>query len=118
MNRTKFWTRYLAVLGLMIVANVIMKATDSLAVAPLDAMILASGMLALAGMQIYLVYLRACDVGYTRPGWMTAAVFIPVVGLFVLLTIGCLPTGSRPAGKHMPQIDFRGRRVWAAQPAE
>jgi hypothetical protein len=63
--------------------------------------------------QLRLVYLRACDVGYERPGWMTAGCVVPLAGLFIWLTITTLPTGSR-IGCVLPCLPSTQRR-WAEE---
>ena len=113
MNRTQFWTRYAALIGMAIAAKLIMEATASLPVSPLDAMIYGSGMVALLGMSLYCIYLRARDVGYVKAGWMTACTLIPLVGIGVFLTIAFLPTGSR-IGCMLPCLPSTQKR-WAQQ---
>jgi uncharacterized membrane protein YhaH (DUF805 family) len=67
-----------------------------------------------------LIFLRACDVGYEKPGWMTAGCMLPLAGFFIWLTITLLPTGSRvgcrlpclpSTQKHWAQERMQGVRV-------
>lgn len=46
-----------------------------------------------------LLYLRAVDIGYAKPGLMMAGCFVPLLGLFCWLSIAFLPTGARLNGK-------------------
>ena len=89
MNRKQFWLCYLGAFGLIVGVVFAIGITAGAN----------SGTIGLAlwlPLQTYLVYLlRARDVGYPKPGWTTAMIFIPVVGLFVFLTIGFQPTGMR-----------------------
>jgi uncharacterized membrane protein YhaH (DUF805 family) len=98
MNRTQFWIRYLGAIAVYIVTL-----TAIAAFLQGDEIVVAIVGLALFAFQLRVLFLRACDVGYTKPGWMTAAVLIPFVGFFVLLTIGFLPTGSR-LGSQAPRL--------------
>jgi hypothetical protein len=99
MNRKQFWLRYLGALALYFVAlfsiDLLINGNDTL----VD---LVAG-LALMTAQFRLVYLRAVDVGYAKPGWMTAGVLIPLAGIFIFLTIAFLPTGSR-LGSQTPSL--------------
>jgi hypothetical protein len=60
-----------------------------------------------------LVYLRACDVGYEKPGWMTASCALPLAGIFIWLTITTMPTGSR-IGCVLPCLPSTQKR-WAEE---
>jgi uncharacterized membrane protein YhaH (DUF805 family) len=98
-NRKHFWLSYLGALALYFIGlfaiDVLLQGNDAF----VD---LIAG-LALMIAQFRLIYLRAVDVGYAKPGWMTAGCIIPIAGIFFLLSIGCLPTGSR-SGSQTPAL--------------
>jgi hypothetical protein len=90
-NRKSFWCSYVGALALYVIAL--------LGIASLiggdDTLVDLIAGAALMAAQFRLIYLRAVDVGYAKPGWMTAGCLLPLAGFFILLTIGCLPSGSR-----------------------
>jgi hypothetical protein len=98
-NRKQFWLSYLSALPLYYVALV---AIDFL-IHGVDPLVHTIAALAIMTVQFRLIYLRAVDVGYARPGWMTAGVAIPIVGIAILLSIGCRSTGSE-LGSQAPSL--------------
>jgi hypothetical protein len=78
MTRISFWTQFLGVLVAYFVVGIIIGAIGGTSPAT-DAWLILS-YLAVLAVQIHALYFRAVDVGYPNPGWMTAAVFIPLVG--------------------------------------
>jgi uncharacterized membrane protein YhaH (DUF805 family) len=91
MNRKQFWLRYFGAFGLIVAIVFAIDVTAGPAAVNSGAI----GWVLWLPLQTYLVYRRARDVGYPKPGWTTAMIFIPVVGLFVFLTVGFQPTGMR-----------------------
>jgi hypothetical protein len=50
---------------------------------------------ALFGLHLRICHLRAFDIGYAKPGLRIMLTFIPVIGFFQWLAIGCIPTGGK-----------------------
>jgi uncharacterized membrane protein YhaH (DUF805 family) len=92
LNRKQFWLSSLALFVIMVVIYMVMFAIagreDDVAIDIFLRLAYALG-------NLRLIYLRAVDVGYARPGRVTAGCLIPFIGLFWWLSIGFLPTGSR-----------------------
>jgi hypothetical protein len=99
MNRKQFWLRYLGALALYFIGLVAFDAITGQRHEGIELMALVLTLVA----QFRTIYLRAIDVGYDRPGWMTAAVLLPFIGLLALLSIGFLPTGAR-SGCRLPVL--------------
>ena len=89
MNRKQFWLRYVGAFALYFVALVCIDAL----IGGEDWLVDLVAQLALVAANLRLLYLRAVDVGYSKPGSMTAGRLIPLVGLYFFFNIGFRPTG-------------------------
>jgi hypothetical protein len=88
LSRKQFW---LGLLALVLCLFVVSFVTAALGVADDEIVKLVIGT-AWWVANLRLIYLRACDVGYAKPGWMTFfSAFVP----FVWIVIASLRTGSR-----------------------
>jgi hypothetical protein len=110
MNRSKFWKLWIAS-GLVAAGlDAVMKMSN---IPPIDGLILGLGSLGIAAWSVHLIYLRAVDVGYVKPGWMTLGVLIPFFGIGVFWTIATLKTGER-TGCTLPCLPSTQKK-WAQQ---
>jgi uncharacterized membrane protein YhaH (DUF805 family) len=95
-NRKQYWAAsictFLAYVAILIVG-------DFLNGGEIDPIVKVISMLAMIVADCRLLYLRAVDIGYAKPGLMVAGCFVPLLGLFCWLSIAFLPTGARLNGK-------------------
>jgi uncharacterized membrane protein YhaH (DUF805 family) len=91
LNRKQYW---LDLIALMLFSIIISMVVQSIVGHDDELIHFILGLAVLVG-HFRLIFLRACDVGYEKPGWMTAGCLLPLAGFFIWLTITTLPTGSR-----------------------
>jgi uncharacterized membrane protein YhaH (DUF805 family) len=109
LSRKQYWLDFVA----LVLFTIIVSAVVQSIIGREDELVMFILQLASVVAHFRLIFLRACDVGYEKPGWMTAGCMIPLAGLFIWLTIALLPTGSR-IGCMLPCLPSTQKR-WAQE---
>ena len=90
LNCKQFWLAYLVVVVLGVCAFVLSAALHGADAEPYHTGLILIFVL----LHLRLIYLRAVDVGYRKPGWLAVACVVPLLGTILFLVVGFQRSGA------------------------